>query len=530
MIKYVLTCVMLMLILSLTGCFYSMPEEFSLGSIGGIVQDNQFKGIEGVQVSIQGTDKTTYTDATGAFFLSELEPGNYTVTFFMTGYQTQQKNVTVQKGQSRSLVVDFLAVGATPGGTTTSKITDIQNQAVVDPSLVHTLYVAHAGISDANPYGNQYQGGMNIDGSQTNPAGNWSGDATSGIDTSTTDPAVSYVAYLKGADPLAEAYSKSLPPPSPENLMAFQQFAKNKKNNITVVDSGSRKPSSIIEWNPGVLPLYLDVSDNGILYIGDSSNIITAMNTGANNAVIGQLAMGQNMVNDLAVGNSGARLFCALAAGEPAVAVIDCAGGSMAFLKNIPLGRMKDGGIGQPWGIGTHRNGNRAYVTLGTQTGGEIVCIDTMSNSVMYHVTVGQNPFGVAVTPDGKKVYVANQNSGNVSVVDTGTKQVVATIPTDFSPVRVAITPDGKKALVTNKGTGNGGSVSVIDTMTNSVIGTLPMGKDPIGISISRDGKMAYVANSGSDTITMINLASNSVMGSTLPFPKGKPMDVVVVK
>lgn len=528
MIKYVLTCVMLMLILSLTGCFYSMPEEFSLGSIGGIVQDNQFKGIEGVQVSIQGTEKTTYTDATGAFFLSELEPGNYSVTFFMNGYQTQQKNVTVQKGQSRSMVVDFLAVGATTGGTTTQKVTDLQNQAITDPSLIHTLYVAHAGTSNPNQYGNQWQGGMNIDGSQTNPA--MSGDATSGIDTSMASPENSYMAYLKGADPLAEAYNKSLPPPSPENLMAFQQFAKNKKNNITVVNSGTRAPSSIIEWNPGVLPLYMDVSDNGILYIGDSANIITALNTGANNAVIGQLAMGQNMVNDLAVGNSGARLFCALAAGEPAVAVIDCAGGSMAFLKNIPLGRMKDGSIGQPWGIGTHRNGQRAYVTLGTQTGGEIVCIDTMSNSVMYHVTVGQNPFGVGVTPDGKKVYVANQNSGNVSVVDTATKQVVATVPVDYCPVRVAITPDGKKALVTNKGSGNGGSVSVIDTMTNSVIGTLPMGKDPIGISISRDGKMAYVANSGSDTISMINLASNSVMGSTLPFPNGKPMDVVVVK
>lgn len=528
MIKYVLTCVMLVLLLSLTGCFYSMPEEFSLGSIGGIVQDNQFKGIEGVQVSIQGTDKTTYTDATGAFFLSELEPGNYSVTFFMNGYQTQQKNVTVQKGQSRSLVVDFRATGDTAGGPTTQKVTDIQNQTVTDPSLIHVLYVAHAGVSNPNQYGQNYGGGY--EGQINNYQGSMSGDATSGIDTSMAAPENSYMAYLKGADPIAEAYNNTLPPPSPENLMAFQQFAKNKKNNITIVNSGSRKPSSIIEWNPGVLPLYMDVSDNGILYIADSANNITAMNTNANNSVIGQLAMGQYMVNDIAIGNSGARLFCALAAGEPAVAVIDCAGGSMAFLKNIPLGRMKDGGIGQPWGIGTLRNGTRAYATLGTQTGGEIVCIDTTSNSVMYHVTVGQNPFGVAVTPDGKKVYVANQNSGNVSVVDTGTKQVIATVQTDFSPVRVAITPDGKRALVTNKGSGNGGSVSVIDTMTNSVIGTLPMGKDPIGISISRDGKMAYVANSGSDTITMINLATNSVMGSTLPFPNGKPMDVVVVK
>ena len=54
--------------------------------------------------------------------------------------------------------------------------------------------------------------------------------------------------------------------------------------------------------------------------------------------------------------------------------------------------------------------------------------IDTATNNVTATVTVGNNPFGVAVTPDGTKVYVANRVSNNVSVIDTATNNVTATV------------------------------------------------------------------------------------------------------
>ena len=62
---------------------------------------------------------------------------------------------------------------------------------------------------------------------------------------------------------------------------------------------------------------------------------------------------------------------------------------------------------------------------------------------------------GVAVTPDGKKVYVANENSvtgvpGSVSVIDTATNTVTSTITVGHQPFGVAIAPNGKKVYVTN--------------------------------------------------------------------------------
>jgi len=44
-------------------------------------------------------------------------------------------------------------------------------------------------------------------------------------------------------------------------------------------------------------------------------------------------------------------------------------------------------------------------------------------------------PHGVAVTPDGKKVYVANFDSDSVSVIDTATNKVTVTVPVGTNPI-----------------------------------------------------------------------------------------------
>jgi YVTN family beta-propeller protein len=79
--------------------------------------------------------------------------------------------------------------------------------------------------------------------------------------------------------------------------------------------------------------------------------------------------------------------------------------------------------------------------------------------------TGGANvPFGIAVTPDGKRLYVTNTASNIVSVIDTMTASVVATVAVGMLPVAVTITPDGTLAYVANR---NSNTVSVIDTTTS---------------------------------------------------------------
>jgi YVTN family beta-propeller protein len=86
--------------------------------------------------------------------------------------------------------------------------------------------------------------------------------------------------------------------------------------------------------------------------------------------------------------------------------------------------------------------------------------IDTTTNTVVgIPNPMGREPWGVAVTPDGKHAYVANRGSNNVSMIDTATNMVVATVVVGNVPFNVAVTPDGNHAYVANAGSSN---VSVI--------------------------------------------------------------------
>ena len=81
----------------------------------------------------------------------------------------------------------------------------------------------------------------------------------------------------------------------------------------------------------------------------------------------------------------------------------------------------------------------KAYVT--NANAGTVSVIDTATNTVSATVAVGNQPFGVAITPDGTKAYVANQNAGTVSVIDTATNTVSATVAVGSVPVGIAICP-----------------------------------------------------------------------------------------
>ncbi len=76
--------------------------------------------------------------------------------------------------------------------------------------------------------------------------------------------------------------------------------------------------------------------------------------------------------------------------------------------------------------------------------------IDTATNNIIATVDVGSSPTGIAVSPDGTKVYVTNYDDNTTSVIDTATNNVIATVNVGAGPMGVAVSPDGKKVYVTN--------------------------------------------------------------------------------
>ena len=60
--------------------------------------------------------------------------------------------------------------------------------------------------------------------------------------------------------------------------------------------------------------------------------------------------------------------------------------------------------------------------------------IDTANNIVIATVSLGGIVGGVAVTPDGTKVYVTDLSNSNVPVIDISTNAVIATVPVGGDP------------------------------------------------------------------------------------------------
>lgn len=126
-------------------------------------------------------------------------------------------------------------------------------------------------------------------------------------------------------------------------------------------------------------------------------------------------------------------------------------------------------------------------------------------------VAVGQQPQGVALSPDGHRLWVANSGSGTISVLDTGSDAVMATLPVAASPVNIAFTPDGRHAYVTDY---KSATVVILDAITGKIVGQPIRVQDgPWGVALTPDGRRAYITNCGASTVSVIDTAAASVLG-----------------
>lgn len=82
--------------------------------------------------------------------------------------------------------------------------------------------------------------------------------------------------------------------------------------------------------------------------------------------------------------------------------------------------------------------------------------------------------------------YIANNGDGTVSVVKTASYEVAATIPVAASPVALAVSPNGKQLYVASSQPE--GKLSVVDLEAQAVIATLEIGLNPSAVAVSHDG------------------------------------------
>jgi YVTN family beta-propeller protein len=132
-----------------------------------------------------------------------------------------------------------------------------------------------------------------------------------------------------------------------------------------------------------------------------------------------------------------------------------------------------------------------------SSTANTVSVIDTATDAVTATVPVGTVPFGLAVTPAGTRVYVANNSSNNVSVIDTATNTVIATVAVGANPAAFGVfiapggSPPGTPPTITNGPPPNGTvgvAYSFTYTSTGSPTFSVTAGSLPPGLSLSSAG------------------------------------------
>ncbi len=129
------------------------------------------------------------------------------------------------------------------------------------------------------------------------------------------------------------------------------------------------------------------------------------------------------------------------------------------------------------------------YVFVSNGSNDNISVIDMLKDSVAAEISLkldpalkqfrGMIPFGLTVSPDQKRLYVAESGVNAIGVVDIPTMKVIGHIPVGWFPAKVEVTPDGKTLVVSNaKGFGSGpnGGRQFIEPTAGTYIGNLMKG------------------------------------------------------
>lgn len=160
-------------------------------------------------------------------------------------------------------------------------------------------------------------------------------------------------------------------------------------------------------------------------------------------------------------------------------------------------------------GVTVLRDGSRAYVTR--HLSGLATVIDTVTDTLVgAPINVGlTSQWDVVATPDSGTLFIPGGND-QVAVLNTATHVFEKPITVQKEPMGLAMAPDGARLWVTNAGSD---SVSVIEVASRKVIATIPVGTRPLGIAITPDGTKVYVTNSNAMSVTVIDTATNQVLG-----------------
>src|SRR6266487_648817 len=177
---------------------------------------------------------------------------------------------------------------------------------------------------------------------------------------------------------------------------------------------------------------------------------------------------------------------------------------------NKVVGEIKD--IEVNHGAAAAPDGSRLYITNEAESTLDVA--DLKSLKVIKHIPLTNHPNNVAVSKDGKRVYVAIvAGAGAIDVIDATTLTRVKSIRTEGGIHNVYVTPDSRFVVA---GSIPGRKITVIDQKTEEIVWTMPTdeGVRPMAFETNADGstKRIFVQLSGFNGFITVDFATHQVV------------------
>jgi YVTN family beta-propeller protein len=205
---------------------------------------------------------------------------------------------------------------------------------------------------------------------------------------------------------------------------------------------------------------------------------------------------------------------------DDAVWRYDWKDGAATFRDRLELApKEKDkGGTRFPAGLALSPDGSRLYVA--ENLAGTLAVLDAENGRVLQRLPVGHFPYGVAVAADGT-VWASAWAEDTVAVFapdSAGVLKEAGRVEVGRHPSALLLNPAGTRLFVASASTDR---VAVVDTRARRVIATLQdpppsgpaEGSTPNALALSPDGRSLFVAEADANAVAVFDLASNRLAG-----------------
>ena len=177
--------------------------------------------------------------------------------------------------------------------------------------------------------------------------------------------------------------------------------------------------------------------------------------------------------------------------GRPDLDLVSCNHCHGVRLEKLPWARRRPH-HDAPGGMAVSPDGRTLFIALDDVD--EVAEADVASLTVTRRVQVPGGPFGLALDATGERLFVACPHQDRVAVLATHDLKEQASIEVGIRPTDVAYcrTPAGERLIVPNSGSDD---ISVLSVSPLSELRRTAGGREPYAVAVAGNGRRVYVAN-----------------------------------